>query len=129
MKPGENTNRGAGIEVANKLEDIEGIINSYCGKTKTIILQKYIEKPLLANKRKFDIRCFMLTTTINGCMKAYFYKDGYLRTSSKEFNLGNLSNKLVHLTNDAIQKKCDDYGKHEPGNKLSYEEFQRVLAS
>jgi hypothetical protein len=34
-----------------------------------------------------------------------------------------LSNKFVHLTNDAIQKKADDYGKFENGNKLSFVEF------
>ena len=30
---------------------------------------------------------------------------------------------MVHLTNDAVQKKSEDYGKFEPGNKLSYAEF------
>jgi hypothetical protein len=33
----------------------------------------------------------------------------------------------VHLTNDAVQKKLDDYGKFESGNKLSYQEFQKYL--
>ena len=53
----------------------------------------------------------------------YFYQDGYLRTSCKEFSMKELSNKFVHLTNDAIQKKADDYGKFENGNKLSFVEF------
>jgi len=44
----------------------------------------------------------MLATSTNGIMKAYWYQEGYIRTSSKEFNVKNLSNKLVHLTNDAI---------------------------
>lgn len=39
----------------------------------------------------------------------------------------NLSNKLIHLTNDAIQKKAEDYGKYEPGNKLSYIDLQNYL--
>jgi tubulin monoglycylase TTLL3/8 len=30
---------------------------------------------------------------------------------------------MVHLTNDAIQKKCPEYGKHELGNKLSFAEY------
>ena len=41
----------------------------------------------------------------------------------------NFSNKYIHLTNDAIQKNSDDYGKFESGNKLSYAEFQRYLDS
>jgi tubulin polyglutamylase TTLL1 len=56
-------------------------------------------------------------------MKAYFYRDGYIRTSSKEFSMNNLTNKYVHLVNDAIQKYSEDYGKYEAGNKLSYWEL------
>jgi tubulin monoglycylase TTLL3/8 len=33
----------------------------------------------------------------------------------------------VHLTNEAIQIKYDDFGKHEAGNKVSYEEFQHYI--
>ena len=34
---------------------------------------------------------------------------------------------MIHLTNDAIQKNSSFYGKHEDGNKLSYNEFQKYL--
>jgi len=43
-----------------------------------------------------------MLTSINGNMKGYFYEDGYIRTSCKEFNLDNLSNRFIHLTNDAV---------------------------
>ena len=49
------------------------------------------------------------------------------RTSSKEFTNKNLSSKMIHLTNDAIQKHGDDYGRHEKGNKISYEDFSKYL--
>ena len=39
----------------------------------------------------------------------------------------NLSNRIIHLTNDAVQKYSEDYGKYEPGNKLSFADFQRYL--
>ena len=78
-------------------------------------MQKYIHNPLLINKRKFDIRTYALMTSVFGCTRGYFYHEGYLRTSSREFSINNLSNKLVHLTNDAIQKKAEDYGKFENG--------------
>lgn len=71
-----------------------------------------MEKPFLYQKRKFDIRCYLLITCVNGCVKGYWYNDSYIRTASREFNLKNLENKYVHLTNDAIQKKGDDYGKY-----------------
>lgn len=73
---------------------------------------------MLYKNRKFDIRCYALITTVNGNMQGYWYNEGYLRTSSKDFNLKNVTNRLIHLTNDAVQKKSDDYGKFESGNKV-----------
>jgi hypothetical protein len=72
----------------------------------------------LIKRRKFDIRCYGLFSSIAGVQKGYFYNDGYIRTSCKEYNTNNLTNKFIHLTNDAIQKKSDDYGKFENGNKV-----------
>ena len=62
-------------------------------------------------KRKFDIRCYMLLTCLNGVMRGYWYEEGYIRTSCEEFSFKDCSNLYVHLTNDAIQKYSEDYGK------------------
>jgi hypothetical protein len=82
---------------------------------------------LLINKRKFDFRVFALITSINSHIKGYFYEDGYIRTSSREFDLSNLDDRLIHLTNDAVQKKSEDYGKFENFNKMSYQDFNKYL--
>jgi len=68
-----------------------------------------------------------MLTSVNGYMKGYYYHEGYLRTSSKKFTTKNVSNVMIHLTNDAVQKKSNDYGKFESGNKLSYADFQKYL--
>ena len=114
--------------VSKDYEEIKSIIlESTANKKRTCIVQKYIHNPLLINKRKFDIRLYAFMSSINGNLKAYFYQDGYLRTSCREFTLQNLSNRMIHLTNDAVQKKAEDYGKYEAGNKLSYTDFQNYL--
>lgn len=92
----------------------------------TVIMQKYL-MPLLYNKRKFDIRCYVLATVINKNIKAYWYEQGYIRTSCKAFTLANIHNKFIHLTNDAVQKNCPDYGKFEPGNKISFEALKKYI--
>lgn len=81
----------------------------------------------MINRRKFDFRVFGLMTSIDQNLKGYFYEDGYIRTSSREFDLGNLDDKYIHLTNDAIQKQADDFGKFENFNKMSYQDFQKYL--
>ena len=129
VKPGENTNRGNGISVAS-FSEVSRLIRRRevhrNGEEKTYIIQKYL-KPFLYNSRKFDIRHYLLITSVNGFIKAYWYKEGYIRTSSEKYDLEDLSNEFVHLTNDAIQKKSEYYGKYEPGNKVSYANFQRYL--
>jgi tubulin monoglycylase TTLL3/8 len=81
-----------------------------------------VETPALYKQRKFDIRCFCLVTSTNGHLKAFNYDSGYLRTCGREYNLKTF-NKFIHLTNDAVQKKSEDYGRHEFGNKVSFEEY------
>ena len=86
-----------------------------------------IERSFRINNRKFDIRCYLLVTTANGSLKGYWYKEGYIRTSSSEYTLEDVEDEMVHLTNDAIQKKGAQYGKHEDSNKMSYEGFGQYL--
>ena len=74
-----------------------------------MILQKYL-KPLLYFGRKFDIRSYMLVTNLNNQLRVYCYEECYIRTSSKMFDIDS-TNKLVHLTNDAIQSHSSEYGK------------------
>jgi len=110
--------------VAREFDEISEIIETSTSMSnRTCIVQKYIHNPLLINKRKFDIRTYVLMTSVNGNTKVYIYEEGYLRTSSSEYSLSDLSNKFVHLTNDAVQKFAKNYGKYEAGNKISYNEF------
>ena len=124
VKPGENTNRGQGISVCKTFEEISKLVKN---SETSLIVQKYIESPLLISRRKFDIRCYSLMTCVNGVIQGYFYLDGYLRTASQEFSVKDTGNLFVHLTNDAIQKNSKEYGRYENGNKLSYRDFQKYL--
>lgn len=65
---------------------------------------------MLYKKRKFDLRHYMMMVCTNGIKKGYWYKEGYVRTTSSEYTL-KFSSGAVHLTNDAVQKHLPDYGK------------------
>ena len=90
---------------------------------RSFVIQKYIERPLLIYQRKFDIRTWVLVTHE---MKLFFFKEGYLRTSSDVFSMDedSITKKNVHLTNNAVQKFSDKYGQFEDGNQLSFKKFQ-----
>jgi len=62
-------------------------------------------------------------------MTCYFFKEGYLRTSCKEFSNSDVKDIYVHLTNNAIQKHAEDYGRYEDGNQLSFDSFQEYIDS
>lgn len=132
VKPGENTNRGNGINVSSNISEIKQLVQKPSANKKeerTYIIQKYIDYPLLIHNRKFDFRCYGILTGVNGFLKGYFYDEAYIRTSCKEFDIDNLQNKYIHLTNDAVQKWSVDYGKYENGNKMSLYDFQKYLKS
>jgi hypothetical protein len=69
----------------------------------------------------------MLVTWFNGRMRAYWYQHGYARTASKEYDLSNVDNRFIHLTNEAVQKKAEGWGKFESGNKLTFEDIENYI--
>ncbi len=64
-----------------------------------------------------------MLTLANNKRTGFTYDNDYLRTSSRTFVNDDLTNKLIHLTNDAVQKRSDEYGRFESGNKLTFDEY------
>ena len=92
-------------------------------QSKKIILQKYIENPLLYNERKFDMRIWVL---ISYDMKVYIFKEGHLKATSCKYSLDE-KDLFVHLTNYSVQKYGQNFQKFEVGNEISFDDFQNSL--
>ena len=92
-------------------------------KSNKIILQKYIEKPLLYNGRKFDTRFWVLLTHK---MEIFLFKEGHLKATSFNFTLEN-TDLYIHLTNYSVQKYSDKFEIYEEGNEISLDELQKSL--
>ena len=125
-----NLNRGREIKVMNDLEKIIDEINQIKSelKLKYIIIQKYIEKPLLYCGRKFDIRIWVLFIYLikNNKFEAFVFKEGHLKASSEIFDINSLD-LFIHLTNYSVQKYNKNFSKNEIGNEISFDTFQKEL--
>lgn len=90
------------------------------------VVQRYVARPLLINKRKFDLRAWVLITPR---MQVLLFKEIVCRMSSEPYEAGNLANRLIHLTNHCLQEKGPNYGKYERGNELPSRAIDEALAS
>ena len=119
----------------NMITNIENELNNTIYKRKTfysrmycsneIIIQKYLDNPFLYNKRKFDIRCFVL---IDHNLNLFFFREGHLKACSELYDLKD-RNRFIHITNYSLQKKSLKFETYEEGNEISYNDFKKFLIS
>ena len=115
-------NKNNNVNNTNKIikeEDKEEKIYN-CTK---IVIQKYIENPLLYKGRKCDMRIWVLLTHQ---MKVFLFKEGHLKTCSVEYDI-NSKNAFTHITNYSFQKYNTNFQKFEKGNEVPFYEFQNFI--
>ena len=101
----------------NKKNDLD----LYC--CRRIIIQKYIERPLLYKGRKCDMRVWVLITQN---LKVYFFKEGHLKTCSIPFDIES-KDAYTHITNYSFQKYNECFQKYEKGNEVPFYDFQKFI--
>ena len=94
-------------------------------KCEYILIQKYLEKPLLYQGRKFDIRLWVLFIAEQDD-DVYIFRQGHLKATCTKYDPD--SNDLyVHLTNYSVQKYNQNFSKIEIGNEIPFKDFQKEL--
>ncbi|KAJ3234362.1 Tubulin polyglutamylase ttll4 [Chytriomyces hyalinus] len=92
--------RGIGIRVVNKWKDVP--------QRKDVIACKYIQNPYLIDKKKFDIRLYVVVTSFDP-LRIYLFKEGIVRFAAEKYSTAvsknNVRNRFVHLTNYSVSKK------------------------
>ena len=68
------------------------------------VVQKYIERPLIILGKKFDIRQWVVITSVNP-LTIWTWKTPYLRFTSQDYNPNNARNKFSNLTNASVSKE------------------------
>ncbi|OQR97001.1 tubulin-tyrosine ligase family [Achlya hypogyna] len=111
MKP-VALSRGRGISLLNDLGQV--------AYGEAVVVQKYIENPLLLDGYKFDLRLYVLVTSFNplevrqtvdapgrfALSQAFFYQEGFVRICTHRYSTDatEIGDLFMHLTNSSIQK-------------------------
>lgn len=133
-----NMNRGRCIKIESDLNKIITMIkelkmrkeiknekNEKVIEADYVILQKYIERPLLYQGRKFDIRLWVLIIS-EYPNNVFIFKEGHLKATCEQYSL-NTNDPYIHLTNYSVQKHHKDFSKVEKGNEISFNQFKQEL--
>ena len=134
-KPGETwickpngLNQGIGIFLIRSLEELDNRLNENNRKVSSYrqrnqnydrMIQRYIEKPLLLDNRKIDIRAYMHIASTAPFV--VLYHPGYVRLCLDEYKLED-TNLINHLNNQYMQKKDPRYKKMKETTVWSYEQ-------
>ena len=128
--PDEFDNCKSVMKTSNKVMIVKPP-NYYCGigiklikntvelpqKKNRTVVQEYIDRPFLINSLKFDLRIYVLVTSVSP-LKAYLYEDGLVRFATKAYNNNpeDIDNKFIHITNFSVNKNNKDFVYNEnPG--------------
>lgn len=100
----------------------------------SVIIQRYLTRPLLINGFKVDLRVYVVCTSFDP-LRLYVYNEGLVRFASEPYpspqNLvASLSNVYQHLTNYSINKTSSAYKEGSTdgaGSKWSFHAFRRYF--
>ena len=122
MKP-SNLSRGRGVTCVDSLQPIEQSLRAtnYSG----LIVQKYIENPLIIKKRIFEIRQWVLVTSLNPLV-IWMWKEPYLRFAAEDYIMDDLNNRYSHLTNNLIDKNSEQF-KNEKQLEFPFQDFVNFI--
>ncbi|OCT90020.1 hypothetical protein XELAEV_18018635mg [Xenopus laevis] len=133
IKPGAKA-RGQDIHCNDCLEDILDLVENNPALTMNMlwVAQKYIERPLLVHGTKVDLRQHFLITDWNP-LTIWFYKDSFLRFSTRRFTLESLDTS-IHLCNNSVQRNLSiarNCHPDVPGDKMwhsdRFKEYLRTI--
>lgn len=92
------------------------------------VVQRYIERPLLVQGRKFDMRAYCLVARTEPAL--WYFRPGYCKVALERYDPEDLDNRYAHLTNACVQKSHPQYRELHRGKHIwSEDEVEAELRS
>ncbi|KAJ8608869.1 hypothetical protein CTAYLR_005253 [Chrysophaeum taylorii] len=92
---------GDGIACVSSLSELVEIARAARWR---VVAQRYVERPFLVRKKKFDIRQWVLITSASPLI-VWGLDRCYARFAAKDWNLENLEDRFAHLCNYSVQRE------------------------
>ncbi|XP_036435819.1 tubulin polyglutamylase TTLL11 [Colossoma macropomum] len=125
VKP-DSGSQGDGIYLIRDPADLRVISGS---PVKQAVVQEYIQKPLLIDKLKFDIRLYVLVRSLEP-LEIYIAKEGLSRFCTEPYQepcQKNLNHVFMHLTNYSLNIHSGNFVHSDSCNTGSKRTFSSVL--
>ena len=105
VKPDKGS-QGTGIFLVQCSEDLDMLDDGV-----RAVAQEYLERPLLIDGLKFDLRVYVLLVSV-APLRAYICREGLARFATEPYerpNESNLDRLYMHLTNSSVNKRSADF--------------------
>ena len=91
---------------------------STIGQKSKSVVQRYLDKPHLINGTKYDLRLYVVMTSVDP-LCVYLFEHGLVRFSTSKYSMSarSLKSRYTHLTNYSINKKSKNFVSNEGGLK------------
>jgi hypothetical protein len=83
-------------------------------KEDSYVVSKYISNPLLVSGYKFDLRLYVVVTSIDP-LRIYIYNEGLVRFASEPYTAD--GSQFSHLTNYSINKNHENFVQNKNGQE------------
>lgn len=107
--------RQEGLKLADNMKDIKDSV-----KDGFKLVQDYLENPFLINKRKVNLRYYLLITCLEGKIKGYLYNEGFVYYTPEFFEKYSMDFKK-NITTGYIDRKVYDE------NPLTLGDFRKFI--
>lgn len=99
-------------------------------KGESAIVQEYLDKPLLIEGYKFDLRIYVFVLSYNP-LRVFVYDDGLVRLGTTKYAMPtaeNIDDLFMHLTNYSINKFSDTFDEVDSESEGSKRTLQWLFA-
>ena len=117
--------RGRGIKLFKNIDDILLYTNE--NKQFNFIVQKYIEKVHTILNKKYELRYYILVTSLSPLI-VYLYEEPVILICTTDYDINNSEDIYGHVTNYAIQKEHPQFELLLPENKLTNEQYKKMIS-